>query len=89
MYLDKTKKEEIFAEYSKEAKNTGSVESQVALFTYRISHLPEHVKVNRKDYVTTRSLTKLVAKRRALLNYLKATDINRYRALILALGLRR
>ena len=59
MYLDKAKKEEIFAQYGNDAKNTGSAESQIALFTYRIAHLTEHVKQNRKDFVTTRSLTQL------------------------------
>ena len=89
MYLDKAKKEEIFAQYGNDAKNTVSAESQIALFTYRIAHLTEHVKQNRKDFVTTRSLTQLVGKRRALLDYLYRIDINRYRAIIKALGLRK
>lgn len=89
MYLDKAKKEEFFAQYGNDAKNTGSAESQIALFTYRIAHLTEHVKQNRKDFVTTRSLTQLVGKRRALLDYLYRIDINRYRAIIKALGLRK
>ena len=89
MYLDKAKKVEIFAQYGNDAKNTGSAESQIALFTYRIAHLTEHVKQNRKDFVTTRSLTQLVGKRRALLDYLYRIDINRYRAIIKALGLRK
>ena len=89
MYLDKTKKAEIFNEYGKTATDTGSAESQIALFTYRIKHLTEHVKKNHKDFVTTRSLTMLVGKRRALLNYLYDRDINRYRAIIKALGLRK
>ena len=89
MYLDKAKKEEIFAQYGNDAKNTGSAESQIGLFTYRIAHLTEHVKQNRKDFVTTRSLTQLVGKRRALLDYLYRIDINRYRAIIKALGLRK
>lgn len=89
MYLDKAKKEEIFVQYGNDAKNTGSAESQIALFTYRIAHLTEHVKQNRKDFVTTRSLTQLVGKRRALLDYLYRIDINRYRAIIKALGLRK
>ena len=61
MYLDKTKKAEIFAQYGKaqSTTDTGSAESQIALFSYRIKHLTEHVKKNRKDYVTTRSLTQL------------------------------
>ncbi|ANR73081.1 30S ribosomal protein S15 [Prevotella scopos JCM 17725] len=91
MYLDKTKKAEIFAQYGKEQSttDTGSAESQIALFSYRIKHLTEHVKKNRKDYVTTRSLTQLVGKRRALLDYLYDRDIERYRAIIKALGLRK
>lgn len=89
MYLNSVKKKEIFEKYGQGTKDTGSVESQVALFTFRISHLTEHVKGNRKDHVTEKSLVKLVGKRRALLNYLKAKDIERYRALIKALGLRK
>ena len=89
MYLDKEKKAEIFGEYGKSATDTGSAESQIALFTYRIAHLTEHVKANHKDHVTTRSLTKLVGKRRGLLDYLKDRDIDRYRAIIKKLGLRR
>ena len=89
MYLDKTKKAEIFTEYGKSATDTGSAESQIALFTYRIKHLTEHVKKNHKDFVTTRSLTMLVGKRRALLNYLYKHDVNRYRAIVKALGLRK
>ena len=89
MYLDKAKKEEIFGQYGKSNTDTGSAESQIALFSYRISHLTEHLKLNRKDYTTARSLTKLVGKRRALLNYLYDRDVNRYRAIVKALGLRK
>ncbi|MFA6727135.1 MAG: 30S ribosomal protein S15 [Prevotella sp.] len=89
MYLQKEKKAEIFKKYGKDEKDTGSSEAQIALFTYRIKHLTEHVKSNHKDYVTTRSLTQLVGKRRALLNYLYDHDIERYRAVIKALGLRK
>ena len=89
MYLDQAKKAEIFGQYGKDTKDTGSVESQVALFSYRISHLTEHLKKNHKDHNTARSLTMLVGKRRKLLTYLKNQDIERYRALIKALGLRR
>ena len=89
MYLDKAKKEEIFTQYGQSATDTGSVESQVALFTYRIKHLTEHLKANHKDYVTARSLTMLVGRRRKLLKYLYNKDINRYRALIKNLGLRK
>ena len=89
MYLNPEKKQEIFGQYGKSNTDTGSAESQIALFSYRISHLTEHLKVNRKDYSTSRALTKLVAKRRALLNYLKDVDIERYRAIVKALGLRK
>ncbi|GAB6982131.1 30S ribosomal protein S15 [Prevotella dentasini] len=91
MYLSKEKKTEIFSQYGKEQSttDTGSAESQIALFTYRIKHLTEHVKQHRKDFVTTRSLTQLVGKRRALLDYLYRIDIERYRAIIKALGLRK
>ena len=89
MYLTPEKKQEIFGQYGKSNTDTGSAESQIALSSYRISHLTEHLKVNRKDYSTARALTKLVAKRRALLNYLKEKDIERYRAIIKSLGLRK
>ena len=89
MYLDTKKKEEIFGQYGKSATDTGSAESQIALFTYRIAHLTEHVKQHHMDYVITRSLTHLVGKRRALLNYLYDIDVNRYRAIVKALGLRK
>ncbi len=88
MYLNKEKKTEIFSQYGKDAKDTGSVESQVALLTYRITHLTDHLKQNHKDHVTARSLTMLVGRRRKLLKYLYNRDINRYRELIKALGLR-
>lgn len=89
MYLDQAKKQEIFGKYGKGNNDTGSAESQIALFSYRISHLTEHLKKNHKDFVTARSLTQLVGKRRALLNYLYDRDVNRYRAIVKALGLRR
>ena len=89
MYLDAAKKEEIFAKYGKSNTDTGSAEAQIALFSYRISHLTEHLRSNKKDYSTERSLTMLVGKRRRLLNYLKDTDINRYRAIVKELGLRK
>ena len=89
MYLDQTKKQEIFNEYGKGATDTGSAESQIALFTYRIKHLTEHLKQNHKDFGTARSLTKLVGRRRKMLKYLYNNDIERYRAIIKALGLRK
>ena len=89
MYLDSEKKKEIFEKYGKSASNTGSAESQIALFTYRISHLTEHLKKNHKDFATERSLKKLVGKRRRLLDYLVRVDIERYRAIIKELGIRK
>lgn len=89
MYLESTKKQEIFGEYGKSNSDTGSCESQVALFSYRIAHLTEHMKANRKDHSTERALVMLVGKRRRLLTYLKKKDIERYRALIKKLGLRK
>lgn len=89
MYLDVAKKKEIFEKYGTSNTDTGSPESQIALFSYRISHLTEHLKLNRKDYTTERSLTILVGKRRRQLNYLKDNDIERYRAIIKTLGLRK
>ena len=89
MYLDAAKKQEIFGKYGKSNSDTGSAEAQIALFSYRISHLTEHMKLNRKDYSTERALTMLVGKRRRLLDYLKARDIERYRAIVKELGLRK
>ena len=89
MYLDQAKKQEIFGQYGKSVTDTGSAESQIALFTYRIKHLTEHLKQNHKDHVTARSLTMMVGRRRKLLKYLYNRDINRYREILKALGLRK
>jgi small subunit ribosomal protein S15 len=89
MYLTNEKKEEIFGQYGEAKTDTGSAESQIALFTYRINHLTEHLKRNRKDFETQRSLLKLVGKRRKLLNYLVKEDIFRYREIIAKLGIRK
>ncbi|AMA48480.1 MULTISPECIES: 30S ribosomal protein S15 [Flavobacterium] len=89
MYLSKEKKSEIFAQHGGKAENTGSAEGQIALFTFRINHLTEHLKKNRHDYNTERSLVKLVGKRRSLLDYLKNKEINRYRAIIKELNIRK
>ena len=88
-YLQAEKNQEIFAKYGKSNKDTGSPESQVALFSYRIAHLTEHMKNNKKDYSTRRSLLRLVGKRRRVLDYLKEVDIERYRNIVKELGLRR
>ncbi|MDD4636315.1 MAG: 30S ribosomal protein S15 [Bacteroidales bacterium] len=89
MYLDSAKKQEIFEKYGKSNTDTGSSESQIALFSYRISHLTEHLKSNKKDYSTERALRMLVGKRRRLLDYLIKVDIERYRAIIKELGIRK
>ncbi|OQY03276.1 MAG: 30S ribosomal protein S15 [Bacteroidetes bacterium 4572_117] len=89
MYLTLEKKKEFFKTYGKSEADTGTSEAQIALFSYRISHLTDHLKNNRKDYSTQRALLKLVGKRRRLLDYLKKTDIERYRTIIKSLKLRR
>lgn len=89
MYLTSEKKEEFFKKHGNNAQDTGSAEGQIAMFSFRISHLTEHLKKNRKDYGTQRALIKMVGKRRALLDYLKRKDIERYRAIVKELKLRR
>ena len=89
MILTSEAKKVIFKKFGKSEKDTGSTEAQVAVFTHRISHLTDHLKANRKDFVTQRSLQLLVGKRKSLLTYLKAKDIERYRAVITALELRK
>lgn len=89
MYLTKEIKEEIFEKNGKSAKDTGSAEAQIALFTHRIKHLTEHLKTNKKDYSTRLGLLKLVGKRRRLLDYLYKTEIERYRAIIAKLNIRK
>lgn len=89
MFLDSAKKKEIFEKYGKSATNTGPAESQIALFTVRIAHLTEHLKANHKDHSSERALKMLVGKRRRLLDYLIKVDIERYRAIIKELGIRK
>ena len=89
MYLAAEKKKEFFAKHGKGDTDTGSPEGQIAMFSYRIAHLTEHLKQNRKDFHTQRALIKLVGKRRKLLDYLKTKDIVRYREIVSKLGLRR
>jgi len=89
MYLTSEVKKEIFEKHGKNVADTGSAEGQVALFTYRITHLTEHLKKNKKDFSTQRALVSLVGKRRRLLDYLVKNDIERYRSIIKELGLRR
>ncbi|MFA6676762.1 MAG: 30S ribosomal protein S15 [Bacteroidales bacterium] len=88
-YLNSGKKQEIFGQYGKSNTDTGSAESQIALFSYRIDHLTQHLKENKKDTGTHRSLLRLVGKRRRLLDYLKEKDIERYRGIVKALNLRK
>ncbi len=88
VYLTNEKKKEIFEQYGGDANNTGSIEGQVALFTYRIKKLSEHLNEFKKDHATRRSLLMMVGKRKRLLEYLKQKDIVKYRELIHSLGIR-
>jgi small subunit ribosomal protein S15 len=90
-YISKEKKAEIFAKHGndKTATDTGSPESQIALFTARIEHLTNHLRANKHDYATRLGLLKLVGKRRSLLDYLKRKEIARYRSIIAELNIRK
>ena len=87
--IAKEKKQAIIAEYGRTPNDTGSPEVQVAILTARIQELTEHLKANPKDHHSRRGLLKMVGQRRGLLDYLKKTDIERYRALIEKLGIRK
>jgi small subunit ribosomal protein S15 len=91
MYLSTEKKQELFKAHGsgQSATDTGSPESQIALFTHRIAHLTEHLKVNKKDHAGRLGLLKLVGKRRRLLDYLNKNNIERYRAVLKDLNLRK
>ena len=89
MHLNSEEKVEIFEKYGKGKTDTGSPEAQIALFSIRIAHLTQHLKSNHKDYTTERALKMLVGKRRRLLDYLQKIDIERYRAIVKELGLRK
>ena len=89
MQLTADKKKEIIAQFGGTETNTGHAEAQVALFTHRIQHLTEHLKVNKKDFSAELSLVKLVGKRRSLLNFIAKRDILKYRELIKELGIRK
>jgi len=89
MYLATEKKKEIFKEHGKSDTDTGSTEGQIALFTYRINHLTEHLKEQKKDHSSRLGLLRLVGKRRRLLDYLYKNDIERYRSIIAKLGIRK
>jgi small subunit ribosomal protein S15 len=88
MPLEKDVKATIIEEYKRGDADTGSAEVQIALLTQRIRDLTEHLKMHKKDHHTRRGLLKLVGQRRRLTNYLKKTDIERYRAVIAKLGIR-
>ena len=89
MYLTTEKKKEFFKTHGKSEKNTGSSEGQVALFTFRINHLTDHLNINKKDKATQQSLIKLVGKRKKLLDFLRDNEIERYRAIIKKLNIRK
>ncbi|MBQ4167137.1 MAG: 30S ribosomal protein S15 [Clostridia bacterium] len=87
--MDKERKNEIITTYALHEGDTGSPEVQIALLTERINHLTAHLQDHKKDNHSRRGLLKMVGKRRGLLNYLKSTDIERYRAIIAALNIRK
>ena len=89
MSISKEKVQEVITEYGGSAENTGSTEAQIALLTERINHLTEHLKENKLDHASRRGLLKHVGKRKRLLTYLRNTDIEKYRALIKKLGIRK
>ena len=87
--ITKERKQELINKFGRTANDTGSPEVQIAVLTARIQELNEHLKKNQKDHHSRRGLLKMVGQRRGLLNYLKDTDIERYRALIEKLGIRK
>ena len=87
--MEKTKKTEIIKKFARHEGDTGSAEVQIALLTARINHLNEHLKVNKNDHHSRRGLLKMVGHRRNLLAYLQKNDIERYRAIVARLGLRK
>ena len=87
--MDKARKQEIIQQYKLHEGDTGSPEVQIAILTDRINHLNEHLKINKKDHHSRRGLLMMVGRRRGLLNYLKSVDIERYRAIVEKLNLRK
>ncbi|HHV95461.1 MAG TPA: 30S ribosomal protein S15 [Clostridiaceae bacterium] len=87
--MNKEKKQEIINKYKLHEKDTGSPEVQIALLTERINHLNEHLKIHKKDHHSRRGLLMMVGRRRGLLNYLQKIDVERYRAIIEKLDLRK
>ena len=88
-YLTKEKTEEIFKEYGGNSANTGSIEGQIALFTFRVQALSDHLRANKKDHASRKALLTLVGKRKRLLNYLMRQDIEKYRNIIDKLKIRK
>lgn len=89
VYLTKEKKSEIITKFGGSIKNTGSTEAQIALYTYRINELSDHLKKQRNDHSCRRALLTMVGKRKQLLSYLSKTDLQKYRELIETLGIRK
>ena len=87
--MDKLQKQEIIAKYGRKEGDTGSPEVQIAILTRRINDLTEHLKTNKNDHHSRRGLLKMVGRRRNLLGYLQKNDIERYRAIVAKLGLRK
>ena len=87
--MQKTEKQSIIEQYATHEGDTGSPEVQIAILSSRIANLTEHLKANKHDYHSRRGLQKMIGHRRNLLNYLQKTDIERYRAIVSRLGLRR
>lgn len=87
--LTPERKKDIIAKFQQHEGDTGSPEVQIAILTTRINELTEHFKTHKKDHHSRRGLLKLVGQRRALLNYLKKNDVNRYRKIVTDLGMRR
>lgn len=89
MYLTSEVKKEFFKKHGQSEKNTGSPEGQIAMFTHRIAHLTGHLSTNKKDVNTQKALIDLVGKRKRLLDYLKNNQLDRYRAILKTLDLRK
>lgn len=88
MYLNSEVKKDFFKKHGNSESDSGTSEAQIALFSHRIAHLTEHLKANKKDFATQRSLINMVGKRKSLLNYLRKKDITRYRSILKELNLR-
>ncbi len=89
IYLPRETQDELFTKYAGSATNTGDTKGQIALFTFRINALADHLRINKKDHSSRRALLSLVGKRRGMLDYLQRKDLTGYRALIAELGIRR